>query len=193
MTKKFDAPLEDRNVENYRREAMAMITKWGPYWMKYDEDCVTNVATSIARAEHAFDPDRGLKRVTLRCTYGRRQVWAEARRRNKWAKRPIHFSIDLPFPNGKNKHEHLEDYRESEIDASERAEEIVEARKAVRELIRNSGLTPKQRKYMRLHYIGGVTVKEIADRNGCSKQAVSAMLTMATRNIKNSLKKNGKL
>ena len=68
MTKKFDAPLEDRDVENYRREAMAMITKWGPYWMKYDEDCVTNVATSIAKAEHAFDPDRGLKRVTLRCT-----------------------------------------------------------------------------------------------------------------------------
>jgi RNA polymerase sigma factor (sigma-70 family) len=193
MTKKFDAPLEDRDVENYRREAMAMITKWGPYWMKYDEDCVTNVATSIARAEHAFDPDRGLKRVTLRCTYGRRQVWAEARRRNKWANRPVHFSIDLPFPNGQTKHEHLEDYRESKIKASEKADHIIEARKEVRKLIKNSGLTKTQKKYMRLHYIGGVSVKEIAERSGCSKQAVSGVISMGVRNIKRSLKKNGKL
>jgi DNA-directed RNA polymerase specialized sigma24 family protein len=193
MTKKFDAPLESRDVESYRQEAMAMITRWGPFWMKYDEDCVTNVATSIAKAEHAFDPSRGLKRVTLRCTYGRRQVWAEARRRNKWANRPMHFSIDLPFPNGKNKHEHLEDYRESKIASSERAEELIKKRKMVRKLINNSGLTPKQKKYMRLRHINGISVTEIAERNYCSKQAVDCVLRIGMRNIKSSLKKNGKL
>ena len=193
MTKKFNAPIEDRDVESYRQEARAMIIRWGPYWMVDDEDSVTNVATSIAKAEHAFDPSRGLKRVTLRCTYGQRQVWAEARRRNKWAKRPLHFSLDIPFPNGKNQYEHIEDYRESEINASEKAANMVEARKAVRKLIKSSGLTKVQKKYMRLHYIGGVSVKEIAERNCCSKQAVSQVLSMGVRNIKRSLEKNGKL
>jgi RNA polymerase sigma factor (sigma-70 family) len=189
MTKKFDAPVESRDVESYRQEARAMITKWGPMWMIRDEDSITNVATAIARAEHDFDPERGCKRVTLRCTYGRRQIWAEARRRNKWAKRPSHWSIDTMFneddeSKSKGLSDSLQDYRETEIDFKERIEELKIITKKVRKLISSNGLTQLQKKYLRLHYITGVSVSEIANRNCCSKQAVHQVLMGGIMKIK---------
>ena len=66
----FDIPIEDRDVYSYLNEARAMILRWGYPAMVKDEDIVTNVASAIAKAEHDFDPSKGVKRSTFRITYG---------------------------------------------------------------------------------------------------------------------------
>lgn len=51
-----------------------------------NDDVIANVAHAIMRAEHDFDPTRGCKRVTLRCTYGRRAIIKEFRTLNRMSK-----------------------------------------------------------------------------------------------------------
>ena len=77
--KMFDLPKEERTLANYTKEAMCLIGRFGQSWMLNSEDIITNVANAIMRAEWDFDPDRGVKRSTLRITYARYQIITEFR------------------------------------------------------------------------------------------------------------------
>ena len=45
-------------------------------------------------------------------------------------------------------------------------------------------LTKKQRKYLKEHFTKGSSVNEIAEKKGCSKQAVSQVIHNGLRNIR---------
>ena len=82
-----------RDLESYIVEAQRQIGKWGGRWMRNNEDVIANVASAIIRAEHDHDPTKGASLSTLRCVYGRRQIWAEYRS----MKRKIVNGIPLPM------------------------------------------------------------------------------------------------
>ena len=184
----FNLSVEKRDVSSYREEAMAMICRFAGKKtdLLYDEDAITNVASAIAKAEHDFDPSRGCKRVTLRMTYGKYQVWKELRH---LAKRREIFSLDRPVRNTsedttKTYGVDVEDYRECTSQKMEEDEEREKKKKMARKMIQCSALTKKQREYLKLRYVKDISVREIAGRKKCSKQAVFQVLCGAISKLK---------
>lgn len=189
----WDNPVEERDMKSYLEEAQAMIGRFGSVWMLKSEDIIANVASAIAKAEHNFDPERGVKRVTVRITYGRNQIIKEFRRIKRLINRPLHFSIEADRTNDEGNTftsdiGHVEDYREPDTPEIERKENERSKTKYVRGIIRDSkSMTNKQKKYLRLRYITGLSVVDIAKRQGCSKQAVSQVLLAGVKSLKEDL------
>ena len=186
----FNVALKDRNVASYINEARAMICRFAGKGTALldDEDVITNVASAIAKAEYNFDPSRGVKRSTLRMTYGKYQIWKELRLLAK--RKENAFSIDTPRGskdyNGdyQDKGMDIEDYRECLSNQMEEDEEREKKKGMARKMIQCSALTKKQREYLKLRYVKDISVKKIADRKKCSKQAVSQVLCGAIRRLK---------
>ena len=191
MSKLFDAPVEERTLQNYHREARAMIRRWGSAWMISDEDVITNVANAIARAEMDFDPSRGCKRVTLRCTYGRRQIWAEIKKRITVNKRPTHHSLNIDDDNGRTAF-HVPDTKigsaVDEVIKKEMQERTFAQIRKHLDRRRKSALTRNQKDCLRMRYLDGMSLKAIASKRGCSKQAVSELLKFGIEKLRGELK-----
>ena len=51
----------------------------------------------------------------------------------------------------------------------------------------NKPLTEKQKKYIRMKYINGMSEKEMAKEIGCSKQAVNQIVLAGVRKLKQEL------
>ena len=190
MSNLFDAPVEERTLQNYLKEARAMVGRWGSPWMRSDEDVITNVANAIARAEIDFDPTRGCKRVTLRCTYGRRQIWAEISKRMTIAKRPQHYSMSVDNESGKRAFE-VEDDSEPVLETMvkrERAERMVsQLRRQLDRRRVNPPLTRNQKDCLRMRFFDGMSVTEIAEHKKCTKQAVDQLLKHGIKNLQGEL------
>ena len=144
----FDIPKEDRTLANYTKEAMCLIGRFGQPWMFDNEDIISNVANAIMRAEWDFDPDRGVKRSTLRITYARYQIITEFRRIKQLAARPAHFSIEAErfSKEGslfKSDISHVADYREPYAPSPEDQEIIDENKKFVQKILKCKSLTKK--------------------------------------------------
>ncbi len=187
--KMFDLPKEERTLANYTKEAMCLIGRFGQSWMLNSEDIITNVANAIMRAEWDFDPDRGVKRSTLRITYARYQIITEFRELAKWNKRPPHFSIEAERVNDEGRSfrsdiGHVEDYREPYDPDVEIKEQHEVTKKAVAKMLKSKCLTNKQRRYLKLHYLKGKSVVQMADKFQCSKQAVSQVVNGGLNKLK---------
>ena len=179
--KMFDIPKEDRTLANYTKEAMCLIGRFGQSWMLNSEDVISNVANAIMRAEWDFDPDRGVKRSTLRITYARYQIITEFRELAKWNKRPPHFSIEAERINDEGRSfrsdiGHVEDYREPYNPDAETQETINNQKKQVAKLLKSKSLTKKQRKYLKLYFLKQMSMNDMADKFKCSKQAVNQVV-----------------
>tara|TARA_R100000808_G_scaffold16552_1_gene37298 strand:- start:5171 stop:5752 length:582 start_codon:yes stop_codon:yes gene_type:complete len=189
MPSKFDAPVQERDVESYHQEALAMIAKWGSYWMIYDQDVIANVANAIARAEFDFDPDRGCKRVTLRCTYGRRAIWNEVRKRQRMAKRPSHFSLSRPVSEDDERTRlDIEDKKanhEQDLFDSEEKKIKLKKLRSIMDKRRTTCLTETQKECLKMRYFEHMSVVEIAELRKTSKQAVSEIINNGIKRIKN--------
>ena len=190
--KMFDIPKEERTLANYTKEAMCIIGRWGRGWMLEDNDVITNVVNAIIRAEYDFDPSRGCKRSTLRVTYGRYQIIHEFRDIKKLEKRPHHFSIEASSRGKdgnvyKNKLGDIEDYREPFTPTAETNEYVAKQRNVVNKILKTKVLTNKQRKYLKLRYLKGKSVNEMAEKFGCSKQAVHCVVSGGLKKLQKEL------
>ena len=149
--------------------------------MLNSEDVISNVANAIMRAEWDFDPDRGVKRSTLRITYARYQIITEFRELAKWNNRPSHFSIEAERINDEGRSfrsdiGHVEDYREPYNPDAETQETINNQKKQVAKLLKSKSLTKKQRKYLKLYFLKQMSMNDMADKFKCSKQAVNQVV-----------------
>jgi RNA polymerase sigma factor (sigma-70 family) len=186
----FNDTLENRCVASYIDEARAMITRFAGNGtaLLQDEDVITNVASSIAKAEHSFDSSRGCKRSTLRMTYGKHQIWKELR--NLAKRKENTFSIDSPRRvadfNGdyQAKGMDIEDYRECMSNKMEEEEERDKRIKFARSMIKLLSLTKKQKEYLHLRYVDGISVNDIATKNKCTKQAVFQVIQGGLRRLR---------
>ena len=190
--KMFDIPKEERTLANYTKEAMCIIGRWGRGWMLEDNDVITNVVNAIIRAEYDFDPSRGCKRSTLRVTYGRYQIIHEFRDIKKLEKRPHHFSIEASSRGKdgnvyKNKLGDIEDYREPFTPTAETNEYVAKQRNVVNKILKTKALTKLQRKYLKLRYLKGKSVNEMAEKFGCSKQAVHCVVSGGLKKLQKEL------
>ena len=190
MGNKFNVPVEERDITSYRQEAIAMIVKFaGPTTaLLYDEDAITNVASAIAKAEYNFDPSRGVKRTTVRITYGKYQVWKELRQAAKRRER----IVSINTPRGGTKYSgdvdasgfDPEDYRSDMSKEMEEDEEREKRRSMARRMIECHALTDLQREYLYLKYVKGIGAREIAEIKKCTKQAVSQVLGLAIKRLR---------
>ena len=193
MSNMFNAPIEERTLQSYLKEARAMVGRWGTPWMMSDEDVITNVANAIARAEIDFDPTRGCKRVTLRCTYGRRQIWAEVSKRMTIAKRPTHYSLngDNDRSEGGSRAFEVADNFEPVLETmvkKERAERMMSQLRSLLDRRRvNPPLTRNQKDCLRMRFFDNMSVAEIAQRKKCTKQAVDQLLRHGIKNMQRKL------
>ena len=163
-----------------------------------DDDANANVATAIAKAEYNFDPSRGNKRTTVRITYGRYEIIKELRDIKKWSNRPKHFSIDTERTT-KNDYtgssgvrrrtdNDPKDYREPEYSEREMEEEIEYKKSLARRIIRKSKtMTSKQKAYITMKYVKGMTEKKMAKKLKCSKQAVNQVVRAGIVKLKKEL------
>ena len=178
----FDAPKEERTLENYTKEALCLIGRFGQAWMFNDQDVIGNVANAIMRAEWDFDESRGVKRSTLRITYARYQIITEFRRLKQLAARPAHFSIEAERftkegTTFKSDITHMPDYREPHSPSPEKKEAIDQQKKFIQKILRCKSLTKKQRRYLKLHYLKQMSVIELSKKFECSKQAVHQVVS----------------
>jgi DNA-directed RNA polymerase sigma subunit (sigma70/sigma32) len=189
MTSLFNDPVEKRTLQSYLKEARAMVGRWGTPWMRSDEDVITNVANAIARAEIDFDPARGCKRVTLRCTYGRRQIWAEVSKRMTIAKRPTHYSlnVDNDRSEGGSRAFEVADNFEPVLETlikKERVESMVSQLRKILDRRRvNPPLTRRQKDCLRMRFFDNMSVVKIAKHKKCTKQAVDQLLRHGIKNL----------
>ncbi len=179
---RFVVPVEERTIDNYIDEARAMIGRWGQMWMLKNDDVIANVVNAIIRAEWDFDPSRGVKRSTLRITYARYQIITEFRELAKWSNRPTHFSIEAERVNKEGRSfksdiSHVADYREPHVPTPEDRESTDEQKKFVKQILKCKSLTNKQRRYLKLRYLKGKSVNQMADKFKCSKQAVHQVVS----------------
>lgn len=65
------------------------------------------------------------------------------------------------------------------------SEQIARMKEAVKTAI-NKELTDKQRKYLKMYYFDGMTMEQIALKNGVTKGIISRTIKKALDNIKNS-------
>ena len=187
--KMFNIPKEDRTLANYTKEAMCLIGRFGQPWMLNNDDVIANVVNAIIRAEWDFDPSRGVKRSTLRITYARYQIITEFRELAKWSKRPSHFSIEAERVNKEGRSfksdiGHVEDYRAPYDPDAETKEQEDVLKKRVSKMLKSKTLTKKQRRYLKLHYLKGKSVIQLADKFQCSKQAVSQVINGGLNKLK---------
>jgi RNA polymerase sigma factor (sigma-70 family) len=185
----FNIPKEERSLANYTKEAMCIIGRWGRGWMLEDSEVITNVVNAIIRAEYDFDSSRGVKRSTLRITYGRYQIISEFREMKRLGKRPHHFSIEAERfgKDGcvhKNNLGDVEDYREPFTPTAETNEYVAKQRNVVNKILKTKALTNKQRKYLKLRYLKGKSVNEMAETFGCSKQAIHCVVSGGLNNLR---------
>ena len=178
----FNIPKEDRTLANYTKEAMCLIGRFGQPWMLKNDDVIANVVNAIIRAEWDFDPSRGVKRSTLRITYARYQIITEFRELAKWSNRPTHFSIEAERVNKEGRSfksdiSHVADYREPHVPTPEDRESTDEQKKFVKQILKCKSLTNKQRRYLKLRYLKGKSVNQMADKFKCSKQAVHQVVS----------------
>ena len=190
--KMFDIPKEERTLENYTKEAMCIIGRWGRGWMLEDSDVITNVVNAIIRAEYDFDPSRGCKRSTLRITYGRYQIIHEFRDIKKLEKRPHHFSIEAErFGRDglvcKNNLGDLEDYREPFTPTAETNEYVAEQKRVVNKILKTKILTKLQRKYLKLFYLKQMSTADMSKKFGCSKQAIHCVVSGGLKKLQKEL------
>ena len=188
----FNAPKEERTLANYTKEAMCIIGRWGRAWMLEDNDIISNVVHAIIKAEYDFDPSRGVKRSTVRITYGRYQIISEFRNVKKLEKRPHHFSIegDRLGKNGsvyKSPSGDIEDYREPFTPTAETNEHVAKQKGVVNELLKTKVLTNKQRKYLKLRYLKNQSVNDMAEKFGCSKQAIHCVVSGGLKKLQKQL------
>ena len=189
--KMFDIPKEDRTLANYTKEAMCIIGSWGRGWLLEDNEVITNVVNAIIRAEYDFDPSRGVKRSTLRITYGRYQIISEFREIKRLGKRPHHFSLDAERfgKDGKSFSLGVEDYREPFTPTAETNEHVAEQKSVVNKILKTKALTKLQRKYLKLRYLKGKSVNEMAEKFGCSKQAIHCVVDGGLNKLRNEFAK----
>ena len=179
-----------RSLDSYLEEAKGMILKWGSLWMLKDDQILGQVASAIMRAENDHNPehDSGATVVTLRVTYGRREIWNVYRKQNSINKRGRHFSIDTQHDTGASKPfsfaETIEDKSDSFLEIIQEEQELEDKKKKVRELLSDSYLTDRQREFLEAKYIEGLTSKEISERFNVSKQAVSDCMGRALHKLK---------
>ena len=188
----FNAPKEERTLANYTKEAMCIIGRWGRPWMLDDEDVIANVINAIIRAEYDFDPSRGVKRSTVRITYARYQIISEFRDIKKLQNRPHHFSIEADRL-GKNGSTYrsplgdIEDYREPFTPTAETNEYVAKQKGIVDKILKTKILTNKQRKYLKLRYLKGKSVNEMAEKFECSKQAIHCVVSGGLKKLQKQL------
>ena len=177
-----------RSLDSYLEEAKGMILKWGSLWMLKDDQILGQVASAIMRAENDHNPehDSGATVVTLRVTYGRREIWNVYRKQNSIMKKGIHYSINAEVKNtdGFTFADAIEDKSEHFLEAMEKEQSLKEKKEKVRELLSDSYLTDRQREFLEAKYIEGLTSKEISERFNVSKQAVSDCLGRALNKLK---------
>jgi DNA-directed RNA polymerase sigma subunit (sigma70/sigma32) len=186
MSNLFNDPVEERTLQSYLKEARAMVGRWGTPWMRSDEDVITNVANAIARAEIDFDPARGYKRVTLRCTYGRRQIWAEVSKRVTIAKRPTHYSVSADDKSGRMAFEVADDFEPvlETLIKKERVEGMMSQLRKILDRRRvNPPLTRRQKDCLRMSFFDNMSVSKIAEHKKCTKQAVDQLLKHGIKNL----------
>ena len=185
----FDLPKEERTLANYTKEAMSIIGRWGQPWMLKDDDVIANVTNAIIRAEYDYDPSRGTQRSTLRITYGRYQIMAEFRNLKRLSGRPIHFSIEADRMSDEGRPYsgdigHVADYRSPTIPSAEDKEQTHSRKKLVSKFLKSKSLTKKQRRYLKLRYLKGNSVNQMADKFKCSKQAVHQVVSGGLNKLK---------
>ncbi len=177
----FNIPKEERTLANYTKEALSIIGRWGQPWMLKDDDVIANVVNAIVKAEYDFDPSRGFQRSTLRITYGRYQIIKEFRDIKRLSNRPQHFSIDAERVNDEGRSYssdigHVADYRAPYTPDAETKEKNDATKKFIDKLLKSKKLTKKQRRYLKIHYLKGKSVNQMANDFKCSKQAVSQVV-----------------
>ena len=131
-----------RSLDSYLEEAKGMILKWVSLWMLKDDQILGQVASAIMRAENDHNPehDSGATVVTLRVTYGRREIWNVYRKQNSIMKKGIHYSINAEVKNtdGFTFADAIEDKSEHFLEAMEKEQSLKEKKEKARELL--SGL-----------------------------------------------------
>lgn len=177
-----------RSLDSYLEEAKAMILKWGSkHWLK-DDQIVGQVATAIMRGEHDYNPSHESKAtiVTLRITYGRREIYNIYRKINSIMSKGIHYSIDAEVKNtdGFSFADSIEDKSETFSELMDKQETVEEKKEMVKKLLSDSYLTKRQRECLTAKYVEGLTSKEIAERFSVSKQAVSECLKKGMTKLK---------
>ena len=159
-------------IKEYLSESRNIILKYaGSYSQKLvrDSDAVGSIATTLALADNSYDISKGTKKSTWRIQNGIYKI--------------LHLIKDIKDNHTISLDSYLHNEDGHKIDFAERPpveegnyDEIIEKNKGI--------LTEKQVQYLNYIFKDGLSQKEVGQKMGVTKQAVSFSLKRATRKLK---------
>tara|TARA_R100000808_G_scaffold16552_1_gene37294 strand:- start:3768 stop:4289 length:522 start_codon:yes stop_codon:yes gene_type:complete len=168
-----------KGLRDYLKEAQGIIVKWGPVGLLYDDECIGYVAGKMMEADWRYDATKGASPTTWRITCGRWAIYNWIRQKKNYAKKaPISLNA-VGSSEGAEIWETLEDHRNV---SNKRLD--VDYKKHI------SILSKIQKEYVVKHFEEGISMTDIANEKGVSRQAVSISIKGAVEKIRNALTKD---
>jgi len=190
--------LDFESLPEYLEHARRMIAHYAPKFrgglakeMLQSEDAVSNVATAIMMGDWRWDEDHTSEEGRSSSKKGYRHkcvVWAIksylSRKINNSENQPIYLSQSVFSETDSGKQQDLCSVLESGVPTSSEEALVNEEREYLCSLIDSSDLTAKQQNCVKLHYLEGMTLSEIAREKNISREAVRQSVSRGIEKIK---------
>jgi DNA-directed RNA polymerase specialized sigma24 family protein len=163
-------PVKD-DLQDYIKQASAILHTYGDYWMLRSDECIGDVARWIMHADNTYDPSKGAKPGTWRVVTAMYRIkhirWAQWKRQQQ----------EVCFTDVSDaEREHLDDLiynrTESPPTVADVAAEMLDV------IISRSKLSKRQHQVVGMRR-DGLTLREIGAKLGSSKQACHCSLAVA--------------
>lgn len=167
-------------LEEYTRIAEKLINKYGHPWMM-DDEYIGLIVHNLIKSDMKFNSERGISIRTYR--YGGFLFSMNVIYKHR-KERMSSLSLDNPDVNGESRYDSI---ASTEKEPSENLVEIENfdyESNTVKSLIESKELTNKERQYLKMIYIDGMTHNEIARHFNVSRQAVSYLEQKALTKLK---------
>ena len=154
----------------------------------YDDEALSYIATAIMMADWTYDEERVGKsgsKCTLRTYRTNKAIWAMKSYMTRQT-RKSEQNLSLNFELRDSEIELYSTIQDKNLKTPTQIAQDKELRKFIEKIISSSLLSKMQGKYVRLRFLKGLTVREIAEISGKSRQGVGESLKKAILKIQHS-------
>lgn len=167
-------------LEEYTRIAEKLINKYGQSWMM-DDEYIGLIVHNLIKSDIKYNDSKGTSIRTYR--YGG-FLFSMNVIYKKRKERQTSISLDNPDFNGDSRYEGIASTEKEPSENLIEIENFSSESRVVRSLINSKELTNRERQYLTMIYIDGISRDAIAKQFNISRQAVSYLEQRALTKLK---------
>ena len=167
-------------LEEYTKIAEKLINRYGHPWMM-DNEYIGLIVHNLIKSDMKFNSNKGISIRTYR--YGGFIFSMNVIYKHR-KERMSSVSLDNPDFNGESRYDGIASLEKEPCENLVDVENFSHESDTIRTLINTKELTPREREYLKMIYIDGMTHNEIASHFDVSRQAVSYLEQKALTKLK---------